>query len=301
MVERPAERGDEAAVQGVQERGARQERPDAGQAALPLQGLRAELHRHAAALHAAAGQGRGGAAVPERAVDEPHGQAARRVDALGAGRDRALRRSVRPEARARGPRRRGRAGRDVALPKKKRNKLWVWKARDRATGRIIDWELGSRDKTTLERLLERLKRWGVRLYCTDDWAAYVEAIPQGRLYVGKGGTHGIERDHSRQRHWLGGGPPPPGSGPGGRAPAAAPAWSPGPSAWWRPRSRCSSASAAAPGSANSYLCWPKTLLGLTDGTGPSRVTEAGIRQSGRAPDRPRRRRPRVRSTASRAP
>jgi len=42
----------------------------------------------------------------------------------------------------------------------------------------------------------------VRLYCTDDWAAYVEAIPQGRHYVGKEETHGIERDHSRQRHWL---------------------------------------------------------------------------------------------------
>src|SRR3954464_7330833 len=76
------------------------------------------------------------------------------------------------------------------------------KARDRATDRIIDWELGGRDRATLERLLERLKRWGVRLYCTDDWAAYAELIPQGRLYVGKEETHGIERDHSRQRHWL---------------------------------------------------------------------------------------------------
>src|SRR3954471_21962852 len=109
---------DGAAVQGVRERGARQERVHARQAALPVQGLRAELHRHAAPWHAAAGQGRGGAAVPERAVDEPHRRAARRVDALGAGLDRALRRRVRPEARARGPRRRGRAGRDVAFPKK---------------------------------------------------------------------------------------------------------------------------------------------------------------------------------------
>jgi insertion element IS1 protein InsB len=28
------------------------------------------------------------------------------------------------------------------------------------------------------------------------------AIPQGRLYVGKEETHGIERDNARQRHWL---------------------------------------------------------------------------------------------------
>ena len=54
----------------------------------------------------------------------------------------------------------------------------------------------------MSRLLERVERWGVRLYCTDDWAAYGELIPQGRLHVGKEETHGIERDHSRQRHWL---------------------------------------------------------------------------------------------------
>src|SRR3954464_5709786 len=186
----------------MRERGARQERVHARQAALPLQGVRAELHRHAAPWHAAAGQGRGVAAVPERAVDEPHRQAARRVDALGAGLDRALRRSLRPEARAGRPCRRGRAGRDVAFPKKKSNKLWLWKARDRATGRLIDWELGGRDKATLERMLEGLKRWRVRLYCADGWEAYAELIPQGRLFVGKEETHGIERDHSRQRHWL---------------------------------------------------------------------------------------------------
>ena len=85
---------------------------------------------------------------------------------------------------------------------KKANKLWVWKARDRATGRVVDWECGRRDAATLSRLLERVERWSPRLYCTDDWAAYAELIPQGRLYVGKDQTHGIERDHSRQRHWL---------------------------------------------------------------------------------------------------
>src|SRR3954469_6108520 len=201
-MERPAERGNAAAVQALRRRGARQERLHEGPAALPLQGLRAQLHRHPAARDAAAGQGHGGAALPERPLDEPHRQAAGRVHPQRDDLDRAVRQSLRAKARAGGPCRRGRAGRDVALSKKKANKLWVWKARDRATGRIIDWELGGRDRATLERLLERLKRWGVRLYCADDWAAYVEAIPQGRLYVGKEETHGIERDHSRQRHWL---------------------------------------------------------------------------------------------------
>ena len=67
---------------------------------------------------------------------------------------------------------------------------------------MVDWECGGRDAATLSRLLERLERWNPRLYCTDDWAAYAELIPQGRLFVGKEETHGIERDHARQRHWL---------------------------------------------------------------------------------------------------
>src|SRR3954454_5771724 len=165
----------------MRERGARQERVHARQAALPLQGLRAELHRHAAARHAAPDQGRGGAPLPERAVDEPHRQAAGRVDAERAGLDRTLRRSLRPETRARGPRRRGRARRDVALPKKKTNKLWVWKARDRATGRLIDGELARPDSAPLERMPEPLQRWPVPFYFPDGWEAYAELIPQGRL------------------------------------------------------------------------------------------------------------------------
>ncbi len=51
-------------------------------------------------------------------------------------------------------------------------------------------------------MLERLKKWGVRLYCADGWEAYAELIPQGKPHVGKDQTHGIERDHARQRHWL---------------------------------------------------------------------------------------------------
>jgi insertion element IS1 protein InsB len=54
----------------------------------------------------------------------------------------------------------------------------------------------------LSRLLERVERRNPRLYCADAWAAYAELIPPGRLFVGKEETHGIERDHSRQRHWL---------------------------------------------------------------------------------------------------
>ena len=66
----------------------------------------------------------------------------------------------------------------------------------------MDWECGGRDRATLERLLKRLERWRARLYCADGWEAYAALIPVGRLHAGKDQTHGIERDHARQRHRL---------------------------------------------------------------------------------------------------
>jgi len=53
----------------------------------------------------------------------------------------------------------------------------------------------------LERLLERLKRWGVRLSCADGLEVYAELVPPGQLYVGKEETT-IKRDHARQPHGL---------------------------------------------------------------------------------------------------
>jgi insertion element IS1 protein InsB len=65
----------------------------------------------------------------------------------------------------------------------------------------VDWECGGRDKATCERLIERLKYWQTRLYCTDDSAVY-DVLPVGQRSSGKSETHGIERDNPRQRHWL---------------------------------------------------------------------------------------------------
>ena len=66
----------------------------------------------------------------------------------------------------------------------------------------MDWECGGRDAATANRLIERLNRWRTRLYGADDDAVYEVLLPVGRLYGGKDETHGIERDHARQRHWL---------------------------------------------------------------------------------------------------
>src|SRR2546426_7296571 len=87
--------------------------------------------------------------------------------------------------------------------KKKRQKLWIWKALDRDTGQLLDWECGRRDKATLKKLVDRLAQWDVKLYCTAKWATYTAVIPPDKLVQSKATTHAIERNHYRQRHWFG--------------------------------------------------------------------------------------------------
>jgi len=90
----------------------------------------------------------------------------------------------------------------VALPQKKEDKLWIWLAFDRTGQRLVDWECGDRDAATLDRLLERLKRWNITLYCTDEFGPYDSLLPVGRHYMGKDQTVAVERVNSRLRHWC---------------------------------------------------------------------------------------------------
>ena len=85
---------------------------------------------------------------------------------------------------------------------KKSRKLWIWKSFERGTGRLIAWECGDRDRATLDRLIARLKRWGVRLFCTDAYAPCDAALPAGRHYIGKDQTQHSESNNARQRHWF---------------------------------------------------------------------------------------------------
>src|SRR3954466_1874117 len=64
-------------VQAVWERTACQEWADAHQAALFVQGLRPELHRHAPTRQTAGPEGGSRAALCQRSLHEPHRQAAR--------------------------------------------------------------------------------------------------------------------------------------------------------------------------------------------------------------------------------
>ena len=50
--------------------------------------------------------------------------------------------------------------------------------------------------------MNRLKKWRVWYYFTDDWKVYPLEIPEDQLITGKGGTVRIERNNCRQLHWF---------------------------------------------------------------------------------------------------
>ncbi|MBE9195207.1 IS1 family transposase [Synechocystis sp. LEGE 06083] len=86
-----------------------------------------------------------------------------------------------------------------------KKQVWIWKAYEHVTGRLINWELGNRDSQTLSRLLERLAKWKVTVYCTDDWKPYQQLLdehPDGFHVISKRETVGIERNNSDNRPWF---------------------------------------------------------------------------------------------------
>ena len=85
---------------------------------------------------------------------------------------------------------------------RKDNKVWIWKAYDRTTGRLVDWECGARDERTFRRLFERLACWKVRLFCSDNYVVYPLVLAVGGHYQGKGETVALERNNGQQRHWT---------------------------------------------------------------------------------------------------
>ena len=70
------------------------------------------------------------------------------------------------------------------------------------TGRLVDWECGDRDERTFRRLFERLARWKVRLFCSDNYVVYPLVLAVGGHYQGKGETVALERNNGQQRHWT---------------------------------------------------------------------------------------------------
>ncbi len=82
----------------------------------------------------------------------------------------------------------------------KKNKLWIWKALDRNTEHLIEWECGGRNKETLKKLTTRLATLDVRVYFPDKWHVYETLLPASKHVQTKAETHRIERNNGLMRH-----------------------------------------------------------------------------------------------------
>jgi IS1 family transposase len=90
----------------------------------------------------------------------------------------------------------------LALFKKKKEKIWIFKAYDRHRKRLIHWEFGDRSHATFKKLFDRLRKWKILFYCGDHWSGFSKIIPNNRLFQGKSKTFSIEQNNGRQRHWF---------------------------------------------------------------------------------------------------
>src|SRR5215217_6307657 len=195
------ERRERAGLQALRERIVRQERHGARPAALPLQGVRSQLHGDAAARQAAGDEGAGGPALrPGQRQPGDDRQAARGQPRRGL--------QVGPRGR------RGCAGapghaverpradrRDVALRGREKNKVWLWRAYDPVARRTLAWELGGRDDATCRRLLDKVGIEG-NIFVTDEWEGFRRLIPEEQHFAGKDLTFPIEQDNGDVRHHL---------------------------------------------------------------------------------------------------
>ena len=86
--------------------------------------------------------------------------------------------------------------------KKKLCPVLIWKAVCRTSGRLLDWEIGDRSAATLQRLIDRLSKWPVVVYCGDHWDAYAAVIPEVQLIQSKTVTDTVERNNCLQRQWF---------------------------------------------------------------------------------------------------
>ena len=91
----------------------------------------------------------------------------------------------------------------MALYRLKKNKLWIIKALDRGSRRLVAWVLGSRSAATFKKLYAKVSHLTECKYFTDDWDAFAKILPKDRHVIGKSGTVAIEQDNSNTRHHIG--------------------------------------------------------------------------------------------------
>lgn len=86
--------------------------------------------------------------------------------------------------------------------KNKRRKYWLWIALCRDTKRILGFQVGGRNKSTLQKLYDKLSVVECQKYYTDGHAPYKGVLPKKKHSSTPGQTNTIEGINSAIRHYL---------------------------------------------------------------------------------------------------
>lgn len=81
----------------------------------------------------------------------------------------------------------------------KKQPRWLFYALDKISGKVLAYVFGKRNSATLEKLLQRLKGFNIRLWFTDKWPVYAKKLPYHLHIVSKKFTQKIERHNLNLR------------------------------------------------------------------------------------------------------
>lgn len=86
---------------------------------------------------------------------------------------------------------------------RKKNKIWVWTAKNHYCTGILAMTVGDRSGDTFEVLWKRIELWGSRRYLTDGYGVYANYIdPEKHLVLPKTQMTRVESENTRLRHYL---------------------------------------------------------------------------------------------------
>lgn len=86
--------------------------------------------------------------------------------------------------------------------KKKTREYWVTYALNQQTGEVVDLRVGSRNQSSLKRVIDTLLLSGCKRIYTDGWRVYRQIIPRKLHKVKRFGTNRIERKNLTLRTHL---------------------------------------------------------------------------------------------------
>ena len=85
----------------------------------------------------------------------------------------------------------------------KKHPIWIWKAIDHNSQKLLGWRCGDRGSKTLMDFFNNLNLWRAKKVYSDNYAWYAEVAGATQLWQGKKNTYKIEQNNILQRHWPG--------------------------------------------------------------------------------------------------